>query len=121
MHQRESNDVSTLQSCRILPGHLVPTIAGPNLSLPSLFNLAAAPPSVASVLILASTVPRNSLPALSLVRSLSSLLSLSLQLEKFPTAKRRRRRGGFYLHYTLGGGGGDCAAAAEDFQIWSPS
>ena len=80
MHQRESNDVSTLQSCRILPGHLVPTIAGPNLSLPSLFNLAAAPPSVASVLILASTVPRNSLPAL----SSSSLLPFPYNLNNFP-------------------------------------
>ena len=84
MHQRESNDVSTLQSCRILPGHLVPTIAGPNLSLPSLFNLAAAPPSVASVLILASTVPRNSLPARSPALSSSSLLPFPYNLNNFP-------------------------------------
>ena len=86
------------QSCQIFPGILVHTIAGPR-NLGSLVSSIGRCPTVRP----SSFSPQlfQGIPCPLSSRCLSSLLLLSLQLEKFPTAKLRRR-GGFYLHYTLG-------------------
>ena len=86
------------QSCQILSGILVHTIAGPR-NLGSLVSSIGRCPTVRP----SSFSPQlfQGIPCPLSSRCLSSLLFLSLQLEKFPTAKLRRR-GGFYLHYTLG-------------------